>query len=223
MTAITRKSTSPARNTAASLGTGRSAPARMHVRGRPPTADAQLGSDLGGDGLAVIDTPKVVLTAGDPQPAQAEPAHRHHPPGELHPAPRAAHHARVEQLDIGSMFRTYIRSLLPSHFNGNALSTTTLCRPRAYHSACDVDPADALFGRRVASGAAAHLLGASILWSLAIGLVAPILLAAAPRSLLATVRGAFTPSPREAITASAMSGWSSKTTSRESSGSAECR
>ncbi len=57
-----------------------------------------------------------------------------------------------------------------------------------------------------ASGVAAHLLGASIPLSLAIGLVAPILLAAAPRFLLATARGAFTPSPREATAASAMSG-----------------
>ena len=58
----------------------------------------------------------------------------------------------------------------------------------------------------VASGVAAHLLCASIPLSLAIGLVAPILLAAAPRFLVATLRGAFTPSPREATAASAMSG-----------------
>jgi hypothetical protein len=57
----------------------------VHVRGRAPAADAQLGSDLGGDGLPVIDTPKVVLTAGDPQPAQAEPAHRHQPTGDRDP------------------------------------------------------------------------------------------------------------------------------------------
>jgi restriction system protein len=42
--------------------------------------------------------------------------------------------------------------------------------------------------------------------SLAVGLVAPVLLAAAPRFLLATVRGAFTASPREAGPTSAMSG-----------------
>lgn len=58
----------------------------------------------------------------------------------------------------------------------------------------------------VASGVAAHLFGASVPWSLAIGSVAPILLAAAPRFLLATVKGAFTPSPREASATSAMSG-----------------
>jgi restriction system protein len=42
--------------------------------------------------------------------------------------------------------------------------------------------------------------------SLAVGLVAPVLLAAAPRFLLATVRGAFMTSPREAGPTSAMSG-----------------
>ena len=47
----------------------------------------------------------------------------------------------------------------------------------------------------VASGAAAYLLGMSISLSVAIGLVAPILLAATPRFLLATVKGAFTPGP----------------------------
>jgi restriction system protein len=58
----------------------------------------------------------------------------------------------------------------------------------------------------VASASGAYLLGASIGWSLAIGAVAPILLAATPRFLLATVRGALTPSPREAPASSAMSG-----------------
>ena len=58
----------------------------------------------------------------------------------------------------------------------------------------------------VASGVAAHLLCASIPLSLAIGLVAPILLAAAPRFLVATLRGAFTLSPRVATAASSMSG-----------------
>jgi restriction system protein len=58
----------------------------------------------------------------------------------------------------------------------------------------------------VASGAAAHLLGLNISWSVAIGLVAPILLASAPEFLLATVKGAFTPGPREATRESAMTG-----------------
>jgi restriction system protein len=57
-----------------------------------------------------------------------------------------------------------------------------------------------------ASAIAAYLLGASVPWSVAIGIVAPILLAAIPRFLLATVKGASTPSPREAPASSAMSG-----------------
>ena len=58
----------------------------------------------------------------------------------------------------------------------------------------------------VASGAAAYLFGMSISLSIAIGFVAPSLLAATPRFLLATVKGAFTPGPREATAESAMSG-----------------
>jgi restriction system protein len=57
-----------------------------------------------------------------------------------------------------------------------------------------------------AAGLAAHLLGASLPWSLVIGAVAPLLLAAAPHFLLATVRGAFTPGPDETPAALAMSG-----------------
>ena len=57
-----------------------------------------------------------------------------------------------------------------------------------------------------ASGIAAYLLDASVPWNLAIGILAPLLLAAAPRFLLATVKGALTPSPRESPAASAMSG-----------------
>jgi len=56
------------------------------------------------------------------------------------------------------------------------------------------------------SAIAAYLLGADALWSVAIGVVAPILLAAAPRFLWATAVGAFTPSPRESPAALAMSG-----------------
>jgi len=58
----------------------------------------------------------------------------------------------------------------------------------------------------VVSAVAAHLFGASVPWSVAIGVIAPILLAAAPRFLLATVVGTFTPSPQETAAASAMSG-----------------
>ena len=43
-------------------------------------------------------------------------------------------------------------------------------------------------------------------WSLVIAGVAPLLIAAAPRFLLATVRGALTPSPKESPAALAMSG-----------------
>jgi restriction system protein len=57
----------------------------------------------------------------------------------------------------------------------------------------------------VASGIAAHLLGATMLWSLAIGIFAPAVLAAAPRFLLGTIIGASTASPGEDVVA-AMSG-----------------
>jgi hypothetical protein len=58
----------------------------------------------------------------------------------------------------------------------------------------------------VASGLAAHLLGVAVPLSLVIAGVAPLLVAAAPRFLLATVRGALTPSPKEAPADLAMSG-----------------
>ena len=58
----------------------------------------------------------------------------------------------------------------------------------------------------VASGLAAYLLGVAVPWSLVIAGVAPLLIAAAPRFLLATVRGALTPSPKESPAALAMSG-----------------
>jgi restriction system protein len=57
-----------------------------------------------------------------------------------------------------------------------------------------------------AAALAAHVLGANIPWSLAVGTVAPILLAAAPRFLWATAVGAFTPSVNESPAALAMSG-----------------
>jgi restriction system protein len=58
----------------------------------------------------------------------------------------------------------------------------------------------------IASGLAAHALGVSALASVTFGAVAPMLLVAIPRFLLATVKGATTPGPREAPAASAMSG-----------------
>jgi restriction system protein len=58
----------------------------------------------------------------------------------------------------------------------------------------------------VVSALAAYLLGASVPWCVAIGVVSPVLLAAAPRFLLATAIGAFTPGPRGANEAAAMSG-----------------
>jgi restriction system protein len=58
----------------------------------------------------------------------------------------------------------------------------------------------------IASAAAAYLLGASVAWSAAIGVVAPIVLAGAPRFLLAAAIGAFTPGDRETDAAEAMSG-----------------
>jgi restriction system protein len=57
----------------------------------------------------------------------------------------------------------------------------------------------------VASGVAAYLLGATPAWSLAIGAVTPLVLAAAPRFLLGTIIGATTRSPTEDL-AAAMSG-----------------
>ena len=57
----------------------------------------------------------------------------------------------------------------------------------------------------VASGIAASLLGTTLMWSLAIGTLAPAVLAAAPRFLLGTLIGASTPSPAEDL-AAAMSG-----------------
>jgi restriction system protein len=57
----------------------------------------------------------------------------------------------------------------------------------------------------IAAGAAAYLLGAGFIWSALIAVLAPALLAAAPRFLLATFVGARTPSPRE-DRAAAMSG-----------------
>ena len=58
----------------------------------------------------------------------------------------------------------------------------------------------------VASGAAAYLFGMSNSLSIAIGFVAPVLLAATPRFLLGAVKGAFTPGPREATAESTMTG-----------------
>ena len=58
----------------------------------------------------------------------------------------------------------------------------------------------------IASAVAAYLLGASVPWSVAIGVVAPIALAAAPRFLLATAIGAFTPGAGESRAAATMSG-----------------
>jgi restriction system protein len=57
----------------------------------------------------------------------------------------------------------------------------------------------------VAAGLVAWLSGAAFQWSMAIGAVAPLVLAAAPRFLVATIVGAGTPGPREDTTA-AMSG-----------------
>jgi hypothetical protein len=57
----------------------------------------------------------------------------------------------------------------------------------------------------IAAGAAAHLCGVAIPLSLALGVVAPVVMAATPRFLLATVKGAFTPGPKEAAE-SAMTG-----------------
>jgi restriction system protein len=57
----------------------------------------------------------------------------------------------------------------------------------------------------LASGIAAYLLGATLIWSLAIGALAPTVLAAAPRFLLGTIIGASTPNPAEDL-AAAMSG-----------------
>ena len=57
----------------------------------------------------------------------------------------------------------------------------------------------------VASGIGAYLLGTTLVWSLAIGALAPAILTALPRFLLGTIIGASTPSPAEDL-AAAMSG-----------------
>jgi restriction system protein len=57
----------------------------------------------------------------------------------------------------------------------------------------------------VAVGFAALILGATPAWSLLIGVLAPLVLAAAPRFLIGTIIGASTPDPREDVTG-AMSG-----------------
>ncbi len=75
-----------------------------------------------------------------------------------------------------------------------------------YHSPREAHENKVYVAVGVASGAAAYLLGMSISLSVAIGFVAPILLAATPRFLLATVKGAFTPGPREATAESTMTG-----------------
>jgi restriction system protein len=49
----------------------------------------------------------------------------------------------------------------------------------------------------IAAGVAAYLMGAGVIWSAVIAILAPALLAAAPRFLLAAFVGARTPSPRE--------------------------
>lgn len=53
----------------------------------------------------------------------------------------------------------------------------------------------------VAAGIAAWVVGVAPAWSLLIGALAPLVLAAAPRFLLGTVIGATTPDPREGVAA----------------------
>jgi len=57
----------------------------------------------------------------------------------------------------------------------------------------------------VAAGFTALILGAAPAWSLLIGVLAPVVLAATPRFLIGTIKGASTPDPREDVSA-AMSG-----------------
>ena len=56
------------------------------------------------------------------------------------------------------------------------------------------------------TGVAAHLLGFSSAWSLAIALAAPAVLVAAPCFLWGAITGALTPGPGESHTAATMSG-----------------
>ena len=78
--------------------------------------------------------------------------------------------------------------------------------PRTYHRLMSRTGSKLYVAVGIASAAAAYLLGASALWSAAIGVVAPIVLAGAPRFLLATVIGALTPGDRETNAAAAKSG-----------------
>lgn len=57
-----------------------------------------------------------------------------------------------------------------------------------------------------AAAATTYLLGASMPWAATVGVLAPAVLAAAPKFLVATVAGVFTPSARESPAAAEMSG-----------------
>ena len=76
----------------------------VHLRGRPPPADPQLGADLGGDGLPVIDTPDVVLAGRLLHPAQGEPAHRQQLARERRPLGLLGSAHQIEQLRITTLF-----------------------------------------------------------------------------------------------------------------------
>ena len=58
----------------------------------------------------------------------------------------------------------------------------------------------------VAVGTTAYLIGAGLIASVLVGLAAPVVLAAAPRFVLATVVGAATPGTKERAAADVMSG-----------------
>ena len=87
-----------------------------------------------------------------------------------------------------------------------ALSTSPDVCPRTYHRLVSRTRSKLYLAVGIAAAAVAYLLGASALWSVAIGVVAPIVLAGAPRFLLATVIGEFTPGDRETTADKAMSG-----------------
>ena len=103
--AITRKSTCPARNTCPSFGEPRQQRLPVvHLRGRPPAADAQFGADLGGNRLPIIDTPELVHGIDLVHAAHGDGAHRQQLPRERGPLGLLGITHGLEQFTITATF-----------------------------------------------------------------------------------------------------------------------
>ena len=161
---------------------------------RPAPADVQRRRQLSGHLLIRVGAPQRALdqlraSAEHPTPRSTRTAAR------SRPTPRASPHPAHRPVRSRRVHRTYIRYYLqpPTRqplFHNRCLSA---CGPTIRLVMRTRTKSYVAIG--IASGAGAHLLGVSVPWSVAIGLIAPIALAAAPRFLLATVKGAFTPVP----------------------------